>query len=92
MATQSSLAKYAVYQFNKVNSFLDAIQKLRPMEDIGLIKINMNIKNMEGDCLCGAVRYCVSGSPFATEYCHYGMCQKTSGTPVVAGWTFTQTS
>jgi hypothetical protein len=55
------------------------------MEDIGLTKINMNIKNMEGDCLCGAVRYCVSGSPFATEYCHCGMCQKASWPRVVGG-------
>ena len=46
------------------------------MEDIGLTKINMNIKNMEGDCLCGAVRYCVSGSHFAMEYCHCEECVK----------------
>jgi len=36
------------------------------------------------DCLCGAVRYCVSGSTFAMEYCHCGMCQKASGAPVVS--------
>jgi len=58
------------------------------MEDVGLTKINMNIKNMEGGCLCGAVRYCVSGSPFATEYCHCGMCQKASGAPVVSWMDF----
>ena len=58
------------------------------MEDVGLTKINMNIKNLEGGCLCSAVRYCVSGSPFATEYCHCGMCQKASGAPVVSWMDF----
>jgi len=28
------------------------------------------------DCLCGAVRYCVSGSTFAMEYCHCAACVK----------------
>jgi len=46
------------------------------MEDIGLTKINMNIKNMEGGCLCGAVRYCVSGSPFAMENIAIAACVK----------------
>jgi len=58
------------------------------MEDLGLTNINMNIKNMEGGCLCGAVRYCVSSSPFAAEYCHCSICQKNSGAPVVSWMDF----
>jgi len=40
---------------------------------------------MEGGCLCGAVRYCVSALPFAAEYCHCRMCQKGAGA-VVVNW------
>jgi hypothetical protein len=46
----------------------------------------MNIgEKMEGGCLCGAVRYSVSGAPFAAEYCHCRMCQKSAGA-VVVNW------
>ncbi len=45
----------------------------------------MSIKNLEGGCLCGSVRYLISGTPFAAEYCHCGMCKKVSGAPV-ASW------
>jgi hypothetical protein len=46
----------------------------------------MNIgTKMEGGCLCGAVRYSVSGAPFAAEYCHCRMCQKSAGA-VVVNW------
>jgi hypothetical protein len=40
---------------------------------------------MEGGCLCGAVRYSISGAPFAAEYCHCRMCQKSAGA-VVVNW------
>ncbi len=36
-------------------------------------------EEMKGGCLCGAIRYCVPGTPFATEYCHCRMCQKSVG-------------
>jgi hypothetical protein len=46
----------------------------------------MNIEEkMEGGCLCGAVRYSISGTPFAAEYCHCRMCQKSAGA-VVVNW------
>jgi len=41
--------------------------------------------NLEGGCLCGAIRYRASGSPFAAEYCHCRMCQKSVGS-VVVNW------
>jgi hypothetical protein len=34
---------------------------------------------MEGGCLCGALRYQISGTPFEAEYCHCRMCQKSAG-------------
>ena len=49
----------------------------------------MNVETrMEGGCLCGAVRYSISGSPFAAEYCHCTMCQKSSGAAVVSWMDF----
>jgi len=46
--------------------------------------MNTNEK-MEGGCLCGAVRYSISCTPFAAEYCHCRMCQKSVGA-VVVNW------
>lgn len=40
---------------------------------------------IEGGCLCGAIRYSVLAPPFAAEYCHCRMCQKSSGA-VVVNW------
>lgn len=38
----------------------------------------------EGGCLCGAVRYRVSGEPVAATLCHCGDCRKASGGTNVA--------
>jgi hypothetical protein len=38
---------------------------------------------LEGGCLCGAIRYSISGTPFAAEYCHCSMCRKSAGAPFV---------
>jgi len=43
---------------------------------------------IDGGCLCGAVRYEVSAPPFAAEYCHCRMCQKSAGAPVVCWMDF----
>ncbi len=32
-----------------------------------------------GGCLCGAIRYRLSALPFAAEYCHCRMCQRSAG-------------
>jgi hypothetical protein len=42
-------------------------------------------QSVEGGCLCGAIRYRISGSPFAAEYCHCSICQKTTGS-AFANW------
>ncbi len=33
----------------------------------------------KGGCLCGAVRYEISGAPIMSGFCHCQMCQKLSG-------------
>lgn len=43
----------------------------------------MAMKDFEGGCLCGAVRYKAS-TLIGAGYCHCRMCQKASGAPVVA--------
>ena len=43
------------------------------------------MKKLEGGCLCESVRYHISATPFAAEYCHCRMCKKFSGAPV-ASW------
>ncbi len=40
-----------------------------------------------GGCLCGAIRYEVSGHPLQTSFCHCEDCRKASGAPAAA-WTF----
>jgi hypothetical protein len=37
------------------------------------------MKNREGGCLCGAVRYRLKEAPQATAVCHCKHCQKQSG-------------
>lgn len=38
----------------------------------------------EGGCLCGAVRYRLSGPPRATSLCHCVSCRRAAGAPSVA--------
>jgi hypothetical protein len=39
---------------------------------------------LEGGCLCGGVRYRISGPPRSADYCHCRMCRRAAGAPVVA--------
>ena len=43
---------------------------------------------LEGGCLCGAIRYRVSGRPTNTMICHCQTCRRAAGAPVVAWLTF----
>lgn len=38
---------------------------------------------LEGGCLCGAVRYRVSGKPYHLTHCHCRMCRRASGAAFV---------
>ncbi len=40
--------------------------------------------NHTGQCLCGAVRYEVSGNPNSVSLCHCTDCRRSSGAPMVA--------
>jgi hypothetical protein len=42
----------------------------------------------EGGCLCGAVRYRISGVPLFSVICHCATCRKASAAPTVAWLTF----
>ena len=44
--------------------------------------------DIEGGCLCGAVRYRVTGTPTNTMICHCETCRRAAGSPVVAWLTF----
>lgn len=39
---------------------------------------------LQGGCLCGAIRYKVDVEGGVVDYCHCRMCQRASGAPVVA--------
>ena len=38
----------------------------------------------EGGCLCGAIRYRITGTPKFQSMCHCRSCRRASGAPVVA--------
>jgi len=44
----------------------------------------------EGGCLCGAIRYRVTGEPVAATLCHCGSCRRASGGTNVAWAVFDQ--
>lgn len=48
----------------------------------------MNTSLIEGGCLCGAVRYHVTGAPTNSMVCHCRTCRKAAASPVVAWVTF----
>jgi hypothetical protein len=46
----------------------------------------------QGGCLCGAIRYEVSGEAVVVALCHCSMCRRSSGAPAVAWAMFEQTA
>jgi hypothetical protein len=40
--------------------------------------------NYVGQCLCGAIKYQLSGSPISVSLCHCKDCRRSAGAPVVS--------
>jgi hypothetical protein len=57
----------------------------RSMEDVAMTE-----NAIEGGCLCGRVRYRVTGAPRSATCCHCSTCRRASGAPYVAWATFPQ--
>jgi len=45
---------------------------------------------LTGRCLCGAIRYELSGTPSAVSVCHCKDCQRSAGAPLVAWADFSE--
>jgi hypothetical protein len=43
---------------------------------------------MKGGCLCGAVRFSVTGTPTAFDFCHCSRCRASSGSAFLAELVF----
>lgn len=43
----------------------------------------MSELSTSGGCMCGRVRYAITGEPFAINYCHCMSCRRHNGAPVV---------
>ena len=41
-------------------------------------------KELQGGCLCGAIRYSVTPPLIDAGYCHCRLCQRSAGAPVLA--------
>jgi hypothetical protein len=39
----------------------------------------------QGGCLCGAIRYQLTATPFSADFCHCRQCQKSTGS-VLGAW------
>jgi len=48
----------------------------------------METNAAEGGCICGAIRYRVTGKPTNTMVCHCQTCRRVAASPVVAWVTF----
>ena len=48
--------------------------------------------DIEGGCLCGAIRYVARGRPTVSMICHCRSCCRAAGAPVVAWVTFDRTA
>ena len=48
----------------------------------------MSVESLSGGCLCGSVRYQVSGTPLHLCYCHCSSCRRAAGAPLVPWGTF----
>ena len=50
------------------------------------------MSTITGGCLCGRVRYTVTGEPIRSYVCHCHDCQRATAAPLAAGMAFPATS
>jgi hypothetical protein len=43
-----------------------------------------SMQSSEGGCLCGLIRYRITGAPVSSSLCHCVSCRRASGAPTVA--------
>lgn len=48
--------------------------------------------NYVGQCLCGAIKYQLSGSPISVALCHCKDCRRSAGAPMVSWAMFPESS
>ena len=48
----------------------------------------MDQDNIQGGCMCGAVRYSATAKPANSMVCHCESCRRSAASPVVAWVTF----
>ena len=48
----------------------------------------MQKNTFDGGCLCGRIRYRVTGDPRTPSHCHCELCRKSSGAPFVSWASF----
>lgn len=48
--------------------------------------------NYNGHCLCGAIKYQISGSPISVALCHCKDCRRSAGAPAVAWAMFSESA
>jgi hypothetical protein len=53
------------------------------MERLARRKETVMVREIEGGCLCGAVRYRALGQPYGITHCHCRTCRRASGAPFV---------
>jgi hypothetical protein len=52
------------------------------------LPMNNQISAIEGGCLCGAIRYRATGTPYHLTHCHCSICRRASGSPFVSWLSF----
>ena len=73
-----------VYQHNPAATAKEVKVAFRPFIDMPVEEEAL----ATGGCLCGNVRYKVTGKTLGSMLCHCSMCQRFSGAPMLEGTTF----
>lgn len=73
-----------VFQFSPRDADRQVKVAFRPFVDIPGEEVAL----ASGGCLCGNIRYEVTGDALGSMLCHCTMCQRFSGAPILEGTTF----